>query len=591
MYNAGINPTVGNASLNRVKYVINECKNAKISAKDIVVLRLKEIEENRLKDRQAGACRPSILDEETLEMVVRTLESDCNAERRRRDALMYCDRSRIKESDLLDIANHYQNEQGKPTIKSYRTVALWKKPRKQNTREGQRHRQAMDCRYMFTCKKPEKTLEETHIDTRHQRAHVKIMRMAAYEDASPIRSFTLDINVYDKATLKAGTDVGWQGTRGRGIFMSTQNPQEYIGHAFVGVENQLTPSAFRAMKWQVTSVNDKPSLVRTYDQSFVTVRPKDKEILGSSGAVWASEQIRLVQEYHAVRCLPSSLPTDIATLLLRVQHPCYLYSFCTSLDDEVDLQSFACYEEERKIHLHDGLHDAILSLRESCENIQVSNEVKTDALARGLEDLLHKLATRGIPDDSGEFKALCDTICDQVKRYPNRPVPYPNILEFTDKGPGAGVHNVEVQDFFVLVCKLLESDHRIRLHRASHGSAQNEAERTNAAIGEALTTGRPVEPPADPFHGRTASQMDSMTLKAVEEHCLSWKMENTWRLAREVSGRIHDEPGPGKHEQSLYMSLVILRSSRSYIFLPSISFTGRRHLLVSEARCAGKLCF
>lgn len=95
------------------------------------------IEENRLKGRQAGAGRPGILDEETMEMVVRTLESDCNAERRRLDAVMYCDRGRIKESDLLDIASYYQKEQGKPTIKSSRTVALWQKPRKQNTREGQ----------------------------------------------------------------------------------------------------------------------------------------------------------------------------------------------------------------------------------------------------------------------------------------------------------------------------------------------------------------------------------------------------------------------------------------------------------------------
>ena len=46
-----------------------------------------------------------------------------------------------------------------------------------------------------------------------------------------------------------------------------------------------------------------------------------------------------------------------------------------------------------------------------------------------------------------------------------------------------------------------------------------EAERTNAAIGEALATGRPAEPPADPFHGLTASQMENMTLKEVEEHC------------------------------------------------------------------------
>ena len=61
----------------------------------------------------------------------------------------------------------------------------------------------------------------------------------------------------------------------------------------------------------MAGVNDKPSLVRTYDQSFVTVRPKDKEILGSSGAVWASEQIRSVKEYPTVYCIPSPLPTDM----------------------------------------------------------------------------------------------------------------------------------------------------------------------------------------------------------------------------------------------------------------------------------------
>ena len=77
------------------------------------------------------------------------------------------------------------------------------------------------------------------------------MRMAAYEDASPIRSFTLDISMDYKATLKAGIYAGLQGTKGRCIFMSTQNPQEYKGYNFVGVEIQLTPSAFRAMKWQV----------------------------------------------------------------------------------------------------------------------------------------------------------------------------------------------------------------------------------------------------------------------------------------------------------------------------------------------------
>lgn len=42
MYDSGIKPTVANASLERDKYVIDECKNAKMAAKDIILLRLNE---------------------------------------------------------------------------------------------------------------------------------------------------------------------------------------------------------------------------------------------------------------------------------------------------------------------------------------------------------------------------------------------------------------------------------------------------------------------------------------------------------------------------------------------------------------------
>ena len=76
----------------------------------------------------------------------------------------------------------------------------------------------------------------------------------------------------------------------------------------------------------------------------------------------------------------------------------------------------------------------------------------------------------------------------------------------------------------------------VRLHRASHDSAQNGAEHTNAAIGEALTTGRPVEPPADPFYGLTASQMDSMTLKELKNIARhgKWRILGSWREKSQI---------------------------------------------------------
>ena len=130
-----------------------------------------------------------------------------------------------------------------------------------------------------------------------------------------------------------------------------------------------------------------------------------------------------------------------------------------------------------------------------------------------VEDLKKKLETCRVPEDIKGTDESCKKFYDIMRRFPERPEPYPNVLELTDKGPGAGVHNLEVQDLFLLVCQLFESDHRIRLHRAPHDSVQNEAERTNAAIGEALTTGSLVAPPNDPFHGLPTAEFERMCLK------------------------------------------------------------------------------
>ena len=73
--------------------------------------------------------------------------------------------------------------------------------------------------------------------------------------------------------------------------------------------------------------------------------------------------------------------------------------------------------------------------------------------------------------------------------------------------------------------------------------------------------------------------MESMTLKQVEEHCLSWMVGNTWKLAREVSERIHDEPGPGKHDfliSALFLKLQRLKDDhvrQGHYYLEYLKFT------------------
>lgn len=88
-----------------------------------------------------------------------------------------------------------------------------------------------------------------------------------------------------------------------------------------------------------------------------------------------------------------------------------------------------------------------------------------DVLVCGLEDFLCKLIICRILENFGEFKVLCDSFCDQVKRYLNCLVLYFNILELIDKGLGVGVYNIKVQDFFIFVCKLFELYYCIWLYR------------------------------------------------------------------------------------------------------------------------------
>ncbi|CAB4020882.1 RNA-directed DNA polymerase from transposon X-element [Paramuricea clavata] len=65
----------------------------------------------------------------------------------------------------------------------------------------------------------------------------------------------------------------------------------------------------------------------------------------------------------------------------------------------------------------------------------------------------------------------------------------PHIVKATDAGPGVGSSNVEVKYRDVEMARIFNSDRVNRIHRARDDSRQNEAERSNACIDEALVDG------------------------------------------------------------------------------------------------------
>ena len=68
-----------------------------------------------------------------------------------------------------------------------------------------------------------------------------------------------------------------------------------------------------------------------------------------------------------------------------------------------------------------------------------------------------------------------------------------DILKLTDGGPGVGCSNIEARYRDAEMARILNSDRVNRVHRARDDSGQNETERSNACIGEALVDGGPLK--------------------------------------------------------------------------------------------------
>ncbi|CAB3990933.1 Transient receptor potential cation channel subfamily A member 1 [Paramuricea clavata] len=64
------------------------------------------------------------------------------------------------------------------------------------------------------------------------------------------------------------------------------------------------------------------------------------------------------------------------------------------------------------------------------------------------------------------------------------PIVRPRWCDLTDAGPGVSNFKVKFRD--AELYRIFNSDHRICVHRSRGDSGQNEAERTNSAIGDAV---------------------------------------------------------------------------------------------------------
>lgn len=137
----------------------------------------------------------------------------------------------------------------------------------------------------------------------------------------------------------------------------------------------------------------------------------------------------------------------------------------------------------------------------------------------------------------------------------NLPPVKPDILKATDAGPGVGSSNVEVKYRDVEMARIFNSNRVNRIHRARDDSGQNEAERSNACIGEALVDGGAMKwQYYEAFEGLTQEEIQALSLADIKKREELAMEQNAWRVAKDVAERINHESGPAGDFMQSYLT-------------------------------------
>ena len=156
------------------------------------------LEENRVKRRRLGAGRPRAMGEEEEEYLARCIAEKSTAHGRRHNTTMYLNH-RVKKRHFLSIVNYNLLQKGKKIIRSATTVYNRSKPINVRSKAAKQHL----GNWLFCCKKPPKTEDDSVETTHHQRAHVRNAKM---ELAMQSPTSGLVCSMDDKAYLRPGTD-------------------------------------------------------------------------------------------------------------------------------------------------------------------------------------------------------------------------------------------------------------------------------------------------------------------------------------------------------------------------------------------------
>ena len=307
-------------------------------------------------------------------------------------------------------------------------------------------------------------------------------------------------------------------------------------------------------------IEGENNLVNNDDQTVVVIRPK--YYIGSSGSIWASDYVRICHEHPSLfqELSLNAISNVLNKFVCRIHDMLFYFANITMKEDvQSETTEPSCqyrqYGEEKLNWLLQQSEGAVLSWREEKEEIpdckrKIGNELenkilgvqeKTRSCKRSYCELIRE---NELWEKLENISKDCFDILLRIEKL-QLPKMCCNILKATDAGPGVGVSNTEVRFRDVEIARMHSSDLVNRIHRAPGDSGQNEAERSNAAIGDALVDGGAMKwQYFGPFDDLSMEEIENLSiteLKKREEECME---KNAWKVSEEIRQVIDDEPGP-----------------------------------------------
>eukprot|EP00112_Aurelia_sp_Birch-Aquarium-sp1_P004821 Seg1546.11 transcript_id=Seg1546.11/GoldUCD/mRNA.D3Y31 product="hypothetical protein" protein_id=Seg1546.11/GoldUCD/D3Y31 len=372
----------------------------------------------------------------------------------------------------------------------------------------------------------------------------------------------------DKAYLCPNTSTGVQSLRSQTLFqVNDENlARKLPKYDFPVTLVNCTPGTFLFMNKVSEIVNDKET-IKTVDQQSVVVT-KPKAFIGSSGTIWASNTMQIKHAepslYESEKHLPWQSKAYRSILLFVQDNLHYFLDQLVESDMLLVSGKPECIFRKYEMEKLQKLKNRILAVKERFMGNQGKFcEMETQIL-KSLSDELDNVSVKideislhlvsGLAGADITVRDVADNILSCLVIIKDRsqiPKLKSRIIDLTDAGPGVGITNREVRFRTIQEVRIAQYDYYIRHHLAPGDSSQNEVERIQSYVGDAICDGAGIN---WEFQSREESLKDidvqTITTEELEQIELERMKFNAYKVSNEVSQRIDGAVAPDGYLKS-----------------------------------------